>query len=94
MNCAPKNKCLIQIRVQPNAKREGWAGLWNGTHYKVALRAPAIDGKANDALIQFLAQETGLPKRAFTILTGATSRCKTIQIDGLSSLEPPCEPCK
>lgn len=94
MNCTEKNSCTIQVRVQPNAKHEGWAGIWNGTHYKIALRAPAVDGKANVALIQFLAKETGLPKSAFTILHGETSRSKIVQINGINKLEPPTNPSK
>jgi len=94
MKSLKENSCTIQVRVLPNAKHEGWSGLWNNTHYKIALRAPAVDGKANDALIQFLSNETGLPKRAFTILQGATNRCKTIQIIGIDKLEPPTDPCK
>ena len=74
----------LQIRVLPNAKREGWMGLWNGTHYKVALRAPAVDGKANDALIDFLAGFFHLPKRSFSIVQGQTARCKVIEIQNIS----------
>ena len=94
MNCTTKNSCTIQIRVQPNAKHEGWAGMWDETHYKIALRAPAVDGKANAALIQFLANETNLPKNAFTILHGSNNRSKVVQINGLDKLEPPTNPSK
>lgn len=94
MNLNQKNSCIVHIRVLPNAKHQGWAGTWNNTHYKIALRAPAVDGKANEALIEFLSKETGLPKRSFTILQGQTNRCKTIQIDGIDSLKPPCDPSK
>ena len=86
------NSCRIQVRVLPNAKRSGWTGMWNGTHYKIALRAPALDGKANEALIEFLAQDLDLPKRAFTIISGATNRCKVIEIAGITQLKPPCNP--
>jgi len=92
-NCQ-KNKCRVNIRVAPNAKHEGWSGLWNGTHYKIALTAPAVDGKANEALISFLSKETHLPKRAFTIVSGQTNRCKVIEIEGLDKLEPPNQPSK
>ena len=74
------NNYHIQIRVLPNAKRVGWMGMWNGSHYKVALRAPAVDGKANDALIEFLADFFKLPKRFFTIIQGQTARTKVIEI--------------
>jgi len=85
----PQNSCLIQVRVLPNARHEGWAGMWNGTHIKIALRAPAVDGKANESLINFLSKEIGLPKRNFTIMSGHTNRCKTIQIQGISAFNPP-----
>ena len=88
------NKCRLQVRVLPNAKHEGWAGLWNGTHYKVALRAPAVDGKANEALLDFLSKSLKIPKRAFTIISGQTNRLKVIEISGISQLEPPCDPGK
>ena len=76
------NKCRIQVRVQPNAKQTGWNGLWNETHYKISLKAPAIDGKANDALIAFLADYFHLPKKNFTLISGHTNRCKVIEING------------
>lgn len=79
------NNYRLQIRVLPNAKRSGWAGMWNGTHYKVALRAPAVDGKANEALIAFLADFLKLPKRDLMIIQGQTSRCKIVEIRELTS---------
>ena len=85
------NKCRLQIRVIPNAKHTGWAGMWNGTHYKIALRAPAVDGKANEALIEFLSETFKLPKRAFTIISGETNRCKIIEVIGVEQLQPPCD---
>jgi len=79
------NNYRIQIRVLPNAKRCGWMGVWNGTHYKIALRAPAVDGKANEALIEFLADFFKLPKRFFTIIQGQTARAKVVEIKEISS---------
>ena len=76
------SSCRIQIRVLPNAKHSGWAGMWNGTHYKVALRAPAVDGKANEALIEFLAETFQISKRQISIVQGQTNRCKVIDIQG------------
>ena len=69
------------VRVQPNAKKNGFAGLWNDTHLKISLRAPAVDGKANEALIDFLADFLNLKKNSIFIMTGQTSRCKIIGID-------------
>lgn len=81
--------CRIQIRVIPNAKHSGWAGMWNGTHYKVSLRAPAVDGKANEALIEFLSETFKMPKRTFKIISGQTNRCKIIEVTGVSCLQIP-----
>ena len=81
------NNYRLRIRVLPNAKREGWAGLWNETHYKVALRAPAVDGKANDALIEFLADFFKLPKRSFEIIQGQTARAKVVEIKEISAAQ-------
>lgn len=81
--------CRLQIRVLPNAKRSGWAGIWNGTHYKIALQAPAVDGKANEALIAFLSDSLHLPKRAFSIVLGQTNRLKIVQIEGVSKEDLP-----
>ncbi len=81
--------CRLQIRVLPNAKRSGWAGIWNGTHYKIALQAPAVDGKANEALIAFLSDSLHLPKRAFSIVLGQTNRLKVVQVEGVSKEDLP-----
>ena len=78
------NNYRLQVRVLPNAKRCGWMGIWNGTHYKVALRAPAVDGKANEALIEFLVDFFKLPKRNFNIIQGQTARCKVVEIQGIT----------
>jgi len=78
------NNYRLQIRVLPNAKRDGWAGVWNETHYKIALRAPAVDGRANEALIGFLADFFKLPKRHFCIVQGQTARCKVVEICGFT----------
>ncbi len=70
------------MKVQPNARRSGWAGLHAG-RIKVALAAPPVDGKANKALIRFLADFTSVPGSGIEILRGETSREKTVLIRGL-----------
>ena len=81
--------CRLQIRVIPNAKRSAWVGKWNETYYKIALHAPAVDGKANKALIDFLSETLNLPKKMFSIVSGQTNRCKVIEIQGISQTELP-----
>ncbi len=82
------SKITLQIRLTPGAKRTGWQGLWNGTHWRVAVQARAVDNKANEALIEFLSKETGVPQKNITIIHGITSRQKTVEIQGLSSFTP------
>jgi uncharacterized protein (TIGR00251 family) len=75
-------QCQIAVRVVPNARREGFDG-WLGGALKIRLRAPALDGKANAALIDFLAHALDLPRRAITIARGEKSRSKSVAIAGL-----------
>ncbi|MGN0919527.1 MAG: DUF167 domain-containing protein [Alphaproteobacteria bacterium] len=82
-------KVVLQIRLTPGAKRTGWQGLWNGTHWRVAVRERAIDNKANQALIEFLADETGVPPKNITITHGQTSRQKQVEITGIDTFVPP-----
>lgn len=59
-----------------------------GTHggrLKIAIAAPATDGKANEALIQFLAGRLRLPQRQLHIRAGASSREKIVRIEAVSS---------
>ena len=72
---------LIKVRVSPNAKRNGFEGIWNETHIKLALRAPAVDGKANEAVIDFLSDFFHLKKSQIEIVSGQTNRCKTIRLN-------------
>ena len=54
----------------------------HGAALKVRLHAPPVDGAANEALVALLAERLGLPARAVRIVTGATARAKTVEIDG------------
>ncbi len=76
-----ENKVKLSVRVTPGARRNAFDGLWNGTHLKVALQAPAVDGKANEALIDFLSETLEVKKKNIFIVTGQTSRCKLIVIE-------------
>ena len=57
----------------------------HGESLKVRLGAPPVNGAANDALIALLAEELGVPRRAIQILSGASSRSKFVQVDGIAS---------
>src|SRR3954469_23327400 len=75
--------CTLLIAVVPNAPRSEVVG-WLGDALKVKVHAPPIEGRANAALCEFLAEALGLPRRAVTLLRGATSRQKQVRIEGLS----------
>ncbi len=75
---------ILNVRACPGAKREGFEGLWNNTHVKIALRARAVDGKANDALIDFLAETFKVKKNDIILMLGKTARLKTFKIENLS----------
>ena len=70
----------LAVSVQPNAKRTAADGLHDGT-LRVRLCAPPVDGKANQLLIDWLAGELGLPKRAVQLVRGDTARRKWLAID-------------
>ena len=79
------DKFLLEIRVRPNASRNkvgGTAG--DPPRLIVAVQAPAVDGKANDAVIKELATAFNLRARDFTIVFGELGRDKRILIDGES----------
>ena len=83
------SKIVLQIRLTPGAKHTGWQGLWNGTHWRIAIKERAVDNKANDALIEFLSCETGVPPKNITITRGLTSRQKQVEVVGIDSFTPP-----
>ncbi len=72
---------ILELHVQPGAARSEFAGL-HGSRIKVRLAARAVDGKANEALIEFLASHYGVAKRNVRILSGLKSRQKRVEIDG------------
>ncbi len=75
---------VIQVKVLPRSSKTEITGKANGV-YRIKLSAPPVDGKANKALINFLAKKTGLPKRKFQIVSGKHSRNKTIRIHKVTS---------
>lgn len=76
-----KQTLILNVRACPGAKREGFEGLWNDTHMKIALRARAVDGKANNALIDFLAQTFKVKKNDIALVSGKTARLKKFKIE-------------
>jgi uncharacterized protein (TIGR00251 family) len=77
------SSCTLAIKAIPNAPRNEVVG-WLGDVLKVRIHAPPVEGRANDALCEFLAASLSLHRRAVTVLRGDTSRQKVVRIDGLS----------
>jgi uncharacterized protein len=71
---------ILNLHVQPGASRSEFAGN-HGERIKVRLAARAVDGKANEALIEFLAAHYGVPKRSVRIEAGLRSRQKRVAIE-------------
>ena len=78
--------CTLSIRLHPGARKNSVTGV-HADALKIALTAPPVDGKANDALIEFLAETLRLPRARIAIVAGVTSRTKTIRITGRSAAE-------
>jgi hypothetical protein len=74
----------IDIAVKPRSSREG-VGPVQADRLVVAVNAPPVDGKANDAVVRVLAETFGVPRSAVTIVRGETGRKKTIRIAGLTA---------
>ena len=71
----------LTLHIQPGAKKTEFAGL-HGDALKIRLAAPPVDGKANEALVRFLADVLDLPKSAVTLKSGQTSRRKVLEVTG------------
>jgi uncharacterized protein (TIGR00251 family) len=74
------------IRVQPRARKNAIVGEI-GDALKIALTAPPVEGRANEACIDFLAEFLKVPRSSVTIAAGETSRSKVIRITGMSADE-------
>jgi uncharacterized protein (TIGR00251 family) len=76
----------IEIYVQPRASRTEIAGLHDGL-IKIRVAAPAVENAANLALIEFIAKRLGVAKRCVRVSSGAASRRKVLEVDGVSAGE-------
>lgn len=74
---------IFAVRVQPRASKTEIAGEIAGA-LKIRLQAPALEGRANEALIEFLSELLKTPKGAVRILSGERSRIKRLEIRGVT----------
>lgn len=73
------SRTTLTLHIQPGAKRTEIAGP-HGDALKVRLQAPPVDGKANAALLDFLAKRIGLARSSVTLISGQASRRKVVEI--------------
>jgi hypothetical protein len=78
--------CTLSVRVHPGARKNGVTGV-HADALKIALSAPPVDGKANEALIAFVADALHLPRTRIALVSGLTSRAKMVRITGKSAAE-------
>ena len=83
---AADGRITLTLHIQPGAKKTEFAGL-HGDALKIRLAAPPVDGKANEALVKFIAATLHLPKSSVMLKSGHTSRRKVLEISGAESSE-------
>jgi uncharacterized protein (TIGR00251 family) len=77
---AVSDHTLLGLAVIPNARRTEAVGLHDGC-LRVRLAAPALNGRANAALVAWLSAQLGLPKRGVVLLQGTSGRRKRVRLD-------------
>jgi hypothetical protein len=78
------NAVVFSVKVVPRSSKTAIAGVLGGM-LKIKLAAAPEKGKANESLIEFLTDTTGIKKNAIKITSGLASQVKTIQITGVSA---------
>ena len=76
----------VRLRVSPGARRSEVVGR-HGDGWKVRVTAPPEDGRANEAVLDLLAEQLDLPRRSLSIVSGHTAREKVVQLDGIDRAE-------
>ncbi len=79
-----KNGVILPVKIVPGSSRTRYMGLWQG-RAKIAVAAPPEKGRANQAVIEFLADLLGVRRRDVSIVAGSTNPQKKIRIDRISA---------
>lgn len=74
------------VKIHPRARKDAITGEF-GDDLKLSLTSPPVDGRANEACIEFFAKLLMVPRSSVTIASGQTSRQKVIWVSGLSAEE-------
>ena len=81
--CPDGNDVILNLHIQPGAKKTEVTGP-HGDALKIRLAAPPVEGKANAALLAFLAKKVGVGRTAVELVSGQTARAKRVRIAGVS----------
>ncbi len=76
----------LAVRAQPGAKKTTIVGVYgegDTAQLKIAVQAPPVEGRANEALVAFLAETFGIPKRSVELVSGELSRSKVFLLSGV-----------
>jgi hypothetical protein len=76
-----RRSVVIAVHVQPRAARTEVVGM-HGDAVKIRLKAPPVDGAANDELLRFMATRLGVRRQDLEIVSGATARGKRVRVNG------------
>jgi uncharacterized protein len=82
-----QNGVTLAVRAQPGAKKSAIVGVYGegaAAQLKIAVQAPPVEGRANSALIEFLAEMFGVPKSYVELVSGELSRSKVFLLRGVS----------
>jgi hypothetical protein len=77
----------LAVRAQPGAKKTAIVGVYgegDAAQLKIAVQAPPIEGRANDALVAFLGETFGISKRSVELVSGELSRSKVFMLTGVT----------
>lgn len=77
----------LAVRAQPGAKKTAIIGIYGEgatAQLKIAVQAPPLEGRANEALIAFLSQKVALPRNAVRLISGELSRSKVFLLEGIT----------
>ena len=77
----------VSVRAQPGAKKTAIVGIYgegDSAQLKIAVQAPPVEGRANEALIAFLAKTSSIPRSAVELISGELSRSKVFLLRGVT----------
>ena len=80
----------LAVRAQPGAKKTAITGVYgegDAAQLKIAVQAPPVEGRANEALVAFLAETFNVPRKSVELVSGQLSRSKIFLLRGLRQID-------